>query len=94
MMVAVVVFITILKLAKSGADLNFSSILMLFGQEAMGLLWFIDWLYWIQTDCSIDNDQVEVLITLAIVMEVIHLYIILMYQGLSLWLQRANNQPV
>jgi CPA1 family monovalent cation:H+ antiporter len=34
MVAAVVVFITILKLAKSGADLDFSNILMLFGQEA------------------------------------------------------------
>jgi CPA1 family monovalent cation:H+ antiporter len=34
--VAVVVFITILQLAKPGTDLNISSILLLFGQEAVG----------------------------------------------------------
>jgi CPA1 family monovalent cation:H+ antiporter len=68
--VAVVVFITILKLAEPGADLNLSSILILFGQEAVGglvlgvLIGFIGY----KLIASIDNYQVEVLITLAIVM--------------------------
>jgi CPA1 family monovalent cation:H+ antiporter len=65
-----VVFITILKLAKSGADLDFSNILMLFGQEALGglLLGLLIGYIGYKLICSIDNDQVEVLITLAIVM--------------------------
>jgi CPA1 family monovalent cation:H+ antiporter len=68
--VAVVVFITILKLAEPGADLNLSSILILFGQEAVGglvlgvLIGFIGY----KLIASIDNYQVEVLITLDIVM--------------------------
>ncbi|SDX42891.1 cation:proton antiporter [Flavobacterium degerlachei] len=68
--VAVVVFITILKLAKPGADLNISSILMLFGQEAIGglLLGILIGYIGYKLIASIDNYQVEVLITLAIVM--------------------------
>jgi CPA1 family monovalent cation:H+ antiporter len=68
--VAVVVFITILKLAKSSADLDISNILMLFGQEAIGglflglLIGYIGY----KLIASIDNYQVEVLITLSIVM--------------------------
>ncbi|UQD57167.1 sodium:proton antiporter [Flavobacterium sp. K5-23] len=68
--VAVVVFITILKLAKPGANLNIGSILMLFGQEAIGglvlgiILGYIGY----KLIASIDNYQVEVLITLAVVM--------------------------
>jgi CPA1 family monovalent cation:H+ antiporter len=68
--VAVVVFITILKLAQPGADLNYSSILMLFGQEAIGglVLGIIIGFIGFKLIASIDNYQVEVLITLAIVM--------------------------
>jgi len=68
--VAVVVFITILKLAKPGADLNITSILMLFGQEAIGglLLGILIGYIGYKLIASIDNYQVEVLITLAIVM--------------------------
>jgi CPA1 family monovalent cation:H+ antiporter len=68
--VAVVVFITILKLAKPGADLNINSILMLFGQEAIGglILGLIIGFIGYKLIASIDNYQVEVLITLAIVM--------------------------
>ncbi len=68
--VAVVVFITILQLAKPGADLNMSSILMLFGQEAVGglVLGIIIGYIGYKLIASIDNYQVEVLITLAIVM--------------------------
>jgi CPA1 family monovalent cation:H+ antiporter len=68
--VAVVVFITILKLAKPGTDLNISSILLLFGQEAIGglLLGIVIGYIGYKLIASIDNYQVEVLITLAIVM--------------------------
>ena len=68
--VAVVVFITILKLAKPGTDLNISSILLLFGQEAIGglVLGIIIGYIGYKLIASIDNYQVEVLITLAIVM--------------------------
>ncbi|MBU0941108.1 MAG: sodium:proton antiporter [Bacteroidetes bacterium] len=68
--VAVVVFITILKLAKPGTEININSILLLFGQEAIGglvlgaLIGYIGY----KLIASIDNYQVEVLITLAIVM--------------------------
>lgn len=68
--VAVVVFITILQLAKPGTDLNISSILLLFGQEAVGGLVLGIAIGYIgyKLIASIDNYQVEVLITLAIVM--------------------------
>ena len=68
--VAVVVFITILKLASPGADLDTISILMLFGQEAIGglILGLIIGFIGFKFIASIDNYQVEVLITLAIVM--------------------------
>lgn len=68
--VAVVVFITILQLAKPGADLNMSSILMLFGQEALGglVLGIVIGYIGYKLIASIDNYQVEVLITLAVVM--------------------------
>tara|TARA_R110000868_G_scaffold108031_7_gene295202 strand:+ start:9998 stop:11227 length:1230 start_codon:yes stop_codon:yes gene_type:complete len=68
--VAVVVFITILQLAKPGTDLNISSILLLFGQEAAGgiVLGLIIGYIGYKLIASIDNYQVEVLITLAIVM--------------------------
>jgi CPA1 family monovalent cation:H+ antiporter len=67
--VAVVVFITILKLAKSGADLNIGSILMLFGQEAIGgvLLGLLIGYIGYKLIASTDNYQIEGLITLAIV---------------------------
>lgn len=68
--VAVVLFMTILQIAKSGEDIEIGGILMLFGQEAIGgillgvILGFIGY----KLFTSIDNYQVEVLITLAIVM--------------------------
>jgi hypothetical protein len=62
-----VVFITILKLAKSGADLDFSNILMLFGQRPRrALLKLLIGYIGYKLICSIDNDQVEVLITLSL----------------------------
>jgi len=68
--VAVVVFITILKLAQPGANLEISSILLLFGQEAIGGLLLGLGIGYIgyKLIASIDNYQVEVLITLAVVM--------------------------
>lgn len=68
--VAVVVFITILKLAQPGANLEISSILLLFGQEAIGglLLGIAIGYIGYKLIASIDHYQVEVLITLAIVM--------------------------
>lgn len=68
--VAVVVFLTILKLAQPGATLEFSSIAMLFGQEALGGIILGIGLGWVgfKMFSSIDNYQVEVMITLAIVM--------------------------
>jgi CPA1 family monovalent cation:H+ antiporter len=68
--VAVVVFITILQLAKPGTDLNISSILLLFGQEAIGglVLGIVIGYIGYKLIASIDHYQVEVLITLAIVM--------------------------
>jgi monovalent cation:H+ antiporter, CPA1 family len=68
--VAVVVFITILQLAKPGADLSLSDVFLLFGQEAIGgilLGLFIGYLGY-KLIASIDNYHVEVLLTLAIVM--------------------------
>ena len=68
--VAVVVFITILKLAQPGASLEVGSVLMLFGQEAVGgiILGIIIGIIGYKLIASIDNYQVEVLITLAVVM--------------------------
>jgi CPA1 family monovalent cation:H+ antiporter len=68
--VAVVVFITILKLAKPGTDININSILLLFGQEAIGglVLGIVIGYIGYKLIASIDNYQVEVLITLAVVM--------------------------
>ncbi|MFL9829377.1 sodium:proton antiporter [Flavobacterium sp. ST-87] len=68
--VAVVVFITILKLAAPGANLDTGSILMLFGQEAIGgiFLGLIIGFTGFKFIASIDNYHVEILITLAIVM--------------------------
>jgi len=68
--VAVVVFLTILQLAKPGVELDAGNILLLFGQEAVGgvilgiSLGYIGYLIF----KSINNYKVEVLITLAIVM--------------------------
>ena len=68
--VAVVVFITILQLTKPGVELSVASVSLLFGQEALGgilLGALVGWLGY-KLIASIDNYQVEVLITLAIVM--------------------------
>ncbi|MBP9191100.1 MAG: sodium:proton antiporter [Ignavibacteria bacterium] len=68
--VAVVVFLTILKLAQPGADFDAGSIIMLFGQEAIGgiLLGILLGVIGYKLTSHIDNYQVEVLITLAVVM--------------------------
>ncbi len=68
--VAVVVFITILKLAQPGAAIDTASIMMLFGQEAIGgvLLGIAIGVIGYKFIASIDHYQVEVLITLAVVM--------------------------
>lgn len=68
--VAVVVFITLLQLSRAGATLDFSSILLLFFSEAIGGLVLGTLLGWIgfRLIKNINNYQVEVLITLAIVM--------------------------
>lgn len=68
--VAVVVFMTILQLTKPDVEISFGSISLLFGQEAIGgiiLGGIIGWIGY-KLIASIDNYQVEVLITLAIVM--------------------------
>lgn len=68
--VAVVVFITILQLAKPNADVSFLSIVSVFGQEAIGgivLGAIVGWVGY-KFISSINNYNVEVLITLAIVM--------------------------
>lgn len=68
--VAVVVFITILQLSKPEVDTSFLSVITLFGQEAVGGILLglgIGWLGY-RLVASIDNYQVEVLITLAVVM--------------------------
>ncbi|WP_339655502.1 sodium:proton antiporter [Flavobacterium frigidarium] len=68
--VAVVVFITILKLAKPGTDFDIQKIALLFGQEAIGgiVLGLVIGYIGFKLIASINNYQVEVLITLAIVM--------------------------
>jgi len=68
--VAVVVFITIMKLAQPDTEIDAKSVLMFFGQEAIGgiLLGIILGFFGYKIFASIDNYQVEVLITLAIVM--------------------------
>lgn len=68
--VAVVVFITLLQLSRPGAEINAASIALLFGKEAIGGLILGIGLGYIgfRMIASIDNYQVEVLITLAIVM--------------------------
>lgn len=68
--VAVVVFMTILQLTKPDVDISFSSISLLFGQEAIGGILLGGIVGWIgyKLIASIDNYQVEVLLTLAVVM--------------------------
>lgn len=68
--VAVVVFMTILQLTKPDVEISFGSISLLFGQEAIGGILLGGIIGWIgyKLTASIDNYQVEVLITLAIVM--------------------------
>ncbi len=68
--VAVVVFITLLKLAQPDASLDIPNILMLFGREAIGgiLLGIVIGIVGYKLTATIDNYQVEVLITLAVVM--------------------------
>ncbi|MGO4770227.1 cation:proton antiporter [Flavobacterium sp. W22_SRS_FK3] len=68
--VAVVVFITILQLAKPGSEISIPDILVFFGQEAIGGMIMGAILGWFayKLIASIDNYNVEVLITLALVM--------------------------
>lgn len=68
--VAVVVFITILQLTKPDVEMSFQSISLLFGQEAVGGIILGGLIGWtgFKLIKSIDNYQVEVLITLAVVM--------------------------
>jgi monovalent cation:H+ antiporter, CPA1 family len=68
--VAVVVFVTILQLSKQGAEFDTASVLLLFGREAFGglILGIVLGFCGYKLIKSIDNYQVEVLITLAIVM--------------------------
>jgi CPA1 family monovalent cation:H+ antiporter len=68
--IAVVIFITLLKLAKPGSEIDVKSVVLLFGQEALGgiILGIILGFAGYKLFVSIDNYQVEVLITLAIVM--------------------------
>jgi CPA1 family monovalent cation:H+ antiporter len=68
--VAVVVFMTILHISAPNSSVQFSHIAILFGQEAIGgilLGLFLGWLGY-KLLVTIDNYQVEVLITIAIVM--------------------------
>lgn len=68
--VAVVVFLTILKLAQPGANVDALSIIMLFGQEAMGgiLLGILLGIGGYKLMLNINNYKVQVMLTLAIVM--------------------------
>lgn len=68
--VAVVIFITILQLSKPDTNIQFSNVLLLFGQEAFGglILGVVTGWLGFKLIASIDNYQVEVLISLAIVM--------------------------
>lgn len=68
--VAVVIFITILKLTKTNATLDFINIIKLFSQEAIGGVVFglIIGYIGFKLISTIDNYVVEVLVTLAIVM--------------------------
>lgn len=88
--VAVVVVITILKLAQPEANLEISNILLLFKQLAIGGLLLGLGIGYIgyKLIASIDYYQVEVLITLAIVMEGIRLLILSMFLDLWQWLRQ------
>lgn len=68
--VAVVVFVTILQLAKPNTDFSFINVLSVFGKEAIGgmVLGFITGWIGNKLIASIDSYNVEVLITIAIVM--------------------------
>ena len=68
--VAVVLFITILQLTKPGVELNAGNVLALFGREAIGGIFLGIALGYLgyRIFASIDNYQVEVLITIAMVM--------------------------
>ncbi len=68
--VAVVVFMTILQLTKPNIEISFGSVTLLFAQEAIGGFLLGGAIGWIgyKLIASIDNYQVEVLITLAVVM--------------------------
>jgi CPA1 family monovalent cation:H+ antiporter len=68
--VAVVVFLTILKLGQTDSVVTVKSVLLVFGQEAIGgiLLGILLGYAGYKLFASIDNYQVEVLITLALVM--------------------------
>ena len=68
--VAVVVFITLLKLAQPNTEIDAKTVMLLFGQEALGgiILGIALGFFGFKLIASIDNYQVEVLITLAIVM--------------------------
>ena len=68
--VAVVIFITLLKLAKNDTTPDMGSVALFFGQEAIGgiALGIFLGIAGYKLIASIDNYQVEVLITLAVVM--------------------------
>lgn len=68
--VAVVIFMIILNLAKPGAEISLQSVSLLFVQEAIGGLLLGAVIGWVgyKLIASIDQYQVEVLITLAVVM--------------------------
>ncbi|TDD97017.1 cation:proton antiporter [Flavobacterium cellulosilyticum] len=68
--VAVVVFISILQLAKTGDEISITNVLTFFGKEALGGILMGGILGWIayKIIASIDNYNLEVLITLALVM--------------------------
>jgi CPA1 family monovalent cation:H+ antiporter len=67
--IGIVVFITLFEIAYGGHELDFGNIILLFTQEALGgvvLGLLIGWLTY-QSLKSVDNYQVEILITLALV---------------------------
>jgi len=68
--VAVVLFMTLFQLSKSNVPMDVSHVVFLFGQEAIGgiILGFVIGWSGYKLIVSIDNYQVEVLITLAVVM--------------------------
>ena len=68
--VAVVVFLVIMGIVAGGHDVTAGHIMLLFGEEAIGGMVFgfaIGWLAYLMLK-SVDNYQVEVLLTLALVM--------------------------